>query len=529
MYHLKLALVIAISFTFVVLLAAILYWSTSKITHHVQRSENAHNTLIAYEHVSQQAYRHFKQRMDHLLTESPADRRQIDQSSQRLQHAIDILRKRITLIAANEHNTAELERVAKLTAFLAASEYRFDDIERLKRKGDHALAFQMLSTFSEQDIDTHFQPLIDDAIAHEQKKVDKATAIMRQQAAQSRRLAMGAIIAAALFGWISGVKLLNDLRKSIAALMTGTDEIASGNLKYRIALKGKDEFAYLASHFNLMVQKLALQQEKLRESRVLLEYKVEERTNELQQTNQALQRMDQARRAFLTDISHELRTPITVIRGEAEVTLRGRDRDVTEYKDSLQRIVELAMQLGKYVNDLLFLARNESANLQFEWDDVDMSELVNNTLEDIQVMVRERQQTASCTELETGVIVRGDRQRLRQVLFILGENACRYSIDGGHIQISLTTETDHVVFRITDRGIGIPAQDLPHIFERHFRSANAVENCPEGSGLGLAMAHTIITAHSGEIGVESQKDHGTTFTVRLPATNATQSQQTATT
>lgn len=523
MYRVRLASVIAISFIFVAILAATLYWGAEQVARNVQRSESAYDTFIDYARVSQQAYRHFKQRMDYLLIERSDDRRQIDLSSQRLQQAINALRNRITgtfdspkeAVPASRE-PGELELVAKLTAFLEASEYRFDEVERLKRKGNNALAFRTLSTFSEGEIDTQFQPLIDDAVARELQKAHRASDKMEQMVARSRTLAMLAIISAALFGVGAGMKLVSGLKKPIEALMAGTDAIASGNLRYRIALKGKDEFAYLARHFNLMAQKLELQQEKLRESRVLLEYKVEERTAELQQLNIELQRMDQARRAFLADISHELRTPITVIRGEAEVTLRGGDRDIAEYKDTLQRIVELSMQLGKYVNDLLFLARNESANLQFEWEEIDISELVASAIEDLQVMALERELTVRCDAITEGLIAKGDPQRLRQVLFILGENACRYSRTGGDIRISLIAEDNHAIFRIADQGIGIPEDDLPRIFERHYRSPNAMTTCPDGSGLGLAMARAILTAHGGAIRAESRENQGTVFTVELP-------------
>jgi signal transduction histidine kinase len=304
--------------------------------------------------------------------------------------------------------------------------------------------------------------------------------------------------------------------------MKGTDEIASGNLDYRISLDTRDEFAYLASHFNQMAQELEVQQNKLREGRAALEKRVTERTFELHKLNEELKRMDSARRAFLADISHELRTPITVIRGEAEVTLRGRERDAEEYKDALQRIVELSMQLGKYVNDLLFLARTETANLQFEWDSLDLTELVASTVEDFQVMAEESSISVSLEAPAQSVWVRGDKQRLRQVLFILGDNACRYSNPEGHITVALWVDEKEVSFSLTDQGIGIPAQDLERIFDRHFRSQNARSSRDDGTGLGLPLAKSILKAHGGRITVTSIENSGSTFTVTLPLISAEQ-------
>jgi len=307
--------------------------------------------------------------------------------------------------------------------------------------------------------------------------------------------------------------------------MRGTNEIASGNLNYRITLHSHDEFSYLASHFNKMAFELALQQEKLREGREELENRVVERTQELQQLNEALKRMDVERRQFLADISHELRTPITVIQGDAEVTLRGKDRDPEEYKDTLHRIVELSMQLGKYVNDLLLLTRLETANLQFEWDNVNLTELITCSAEDIKVMAAEKTITVALDAPTKTAWVNADKQRLRQVLFILGDNACRYSKPGGHINIALWLDDNSAYFSIADQGIGIPPQDLEHIFDRHFRSQNARISRHDGSGLGLALARSIIRAHNGWIDVVSTENTGSTFTITLPLISDTENFQ----
>jgi signal transduction histidine kinase len=411
---------------------------------------------------------------------------------------------------------AELERVAHFTAFLEASEYRFDEVERLRQQGKRDQAVLALSKFSEQEIDGKFQPLIDVAINAEREKAGKAKQDLEDLVAQSRWIAILSSLTAAIFSLASGLLLMRGVRRPIEALMKGTDEIASGNLVYRISLDTRDEFASLAADFNEMAQKLELQQEKLREGRAVLEQRVAERTFELHQLNEELKRMDNSRREFLADISHELRTPITVIRGEAEVTLRTRELNVDEYRDVLQRIVELSMQLGKYVNDLLFLARSETANLQFEWDSLNLTELVSSAVEDFQVMAQENSISVSLDAPDQQVWVRGDKQRLRQVLFILGDNACRYSKQGGLIAVGLRVDGNEASFSINDQGIGIPAPDLERIFDRHFRSKNALSLRDDGTGLGLSMAKSIVKAHGGRITVTSTENAGSIFTVTLP-------------
>jgi len=523
MFRFRLAAVIIVSFSFVLFLGIALYWGSNQVARYFQRSQTAYETFDDYEQLSQEAYRHFKQRMDRLITANPNAETGVESSKQRLYEAMQALRdtavKTPTPDSRSEDWTnkpAELEKVAHLTAFLEASEYRFNEVEKLRLQGKLATAVQALSKFTEEEIDGKFQPLIDAAIDAEREKAKKAKQELEVLVEQSRWTAILASFTAAVFSLMSGVLLLRSFKKPIEALMKGTDEIASGNLDYRISLDTRDEFAYLASHFNQMARELEFQQDKLREGREILEKRVAERTLELNLLNEELKRMDNARREFLADISHELRTPITVIRGEAEVTLRGQDRDAEEYKDALQRIVELAMQLGKYVNDLLFLARADTANLQFEWNKVDLAELVTSSVEDFQVMAEEYAISVALDAPDGPLLVRGDKQRLRQVLFILGENACRYSRPHGHIGVTLWREGKQACFSLTDQGIGIPTQDLERIFERHFRSDNAQHSRDDGSGLGLPMAKSILQAHGGQIAVSSIENSGSTFTVTLP-------------
>jgi signal transduction histidine kinase len=523
MFRFRLAVVIVVSFGFVLFLGIVLYWGSNQVVQYFQRSQAAYETFDHYERLSQEAYRHFKQRMDRLITGSPIAETGIQSSKHRLYEAMDTLRNTAIKTPIDKDSAedwrdkpAELERVAHFTAFLEASEYRFNEVERLRQQGKLDLAVQALSKFSEEEIDGKFQPLIDAAINAEREKAGKAKQELESLISQSRWIAILAALAAAIFSLASGVLLFRGVRKPIEALMKGTDEIASGNLIYRIALDTGDEFGYLASHFNEMAQELGLQQDKLREGRALLEKKVAERTVELHQLNEELKRMDVARCEFLADISHELRTPITVIRGEAEVTLRERELSVEGYKDTLQRIVELSMQLGKYVNDLLFLARSETTNFQFEWDRLDLVELVAGAVEDFQVMAQENSISVSLRAPAEPVWVRGDKQRLRQVLFILGDNACRYSNPGGHIAVDLWTDGQEASFSLSDQGIGIPVQDLERIFDRRFRSKNALNLRDDGTGLGLSMAKPILKAHGGCITVTSTENSGSIFTVTLP-------------
>ncbi len=520
----RLALVIGTSLGFVLLLGFVLYWGSEQATAYYQRGQAAYKSFDRYERLSQEAYRHFKQRMDAFLANGSENATaDVEDSKRRLFLAIEQLRDSVTEETGAAENlgdtrsqTAELESIARVTAFLDANMYGFDEAERLRREGKSGEAARLLSKLLDEDIDARFAPLMDTAIEGERARAIHAGEKMEILVGRLHWVALAAVSTATLFGIAAGFFLLREIQRPMQALMHGTDEIANGNLAYRIPAGIANEFGHLAEHFNRMAHGLELQRNRLRATQAVLERKVAERTLELNKLNRELQHLDQRRRDFFADISHELRTPITVIRGEAEVTLRGRDRDAEEYKEALQRILELAMQQGKMVNDLLFLARAEAAQLQFEMEILDLSELLAGAAEDIEVLAREKSISVGLDIPPEPVWIRGDRQRLRQVMFILGDNACRYSEAGGRIDLAMALDPAWARLSIGDQGIGIPAEDLKSVFERYFRGGNARRPDMQGTGLGLPMAKAIVEAHEGRIGVASVEGEGTTFTLCLP-------------
>jgi signal transduction histidine kinase len=207
------------------------------------------------------------------------------------------------------------------------------------------------------------------------------------------------------------------------------------------------------------------------------------------------------------------------------VTLRTDEWDAEECRETLERIAEMSLQLGTYVDDLLFLARTEipgTPHREIEWQRLDLAGLVACAVEDFQVMAQEGSISVTLDAPGTPVWVNGDKQRLRQVLFILGDNACRYSNPGGHIAVTLHTGENSATFSIADQGIGIPAEDLDLVFDRHFRSANARRSRHDGAGLGLPMAKAILQAHGGQIVAASIEGAGSTFTATLPLASTEQ-------
>jgi len=267
-----------------------------------------------------------------------------------------------------------------------------------------------------------------------------------------------------------------------------------------------------------MATDLQAHQQALQDAHANLEKVVEERTEELSQANQTLRNIDEKRRGFFADISHELRTPLTIIRGEGEIALRGANKRVPDYKQSIARIVEQAKHLSLLVNDLLFIARQGAGAARLNLQQVDLGELVEKVCGDAEVLADAKSVHVACdVNGAAHDMVTGDPARLRQLFLVLLDNAVRYSKSNGEVKVGIERTGGEVTVRVSDRGIGIPEDELENIFERFRRAGNAMEHSAEGLGLGLPVAKAIVEAHKGRIEMASRLGEGTTVTIALPA------------
>jgi signal transduction histidine kinase len=218
---------------------------------------------------------------------------------------------------------------------------------------------------------------------------------------------------------------------------------------------------------------------------------------------------------FIADVSHELRTPLTVLRGSLEVVLE-EDRPAEEYREAIGNALLEVRHLSRLSQNLLFLARGQSGRITLSFANVDLVRFVSDVTRDLLPAASDR-------ELDLSVDVPGDPvrafidgDRMQQVLHNLLENSIRYTDPGGKIRVRLTSRPSEASIEVSDTGIGIPARDLPYVFERFFRSDRARRAYHGGSGLGLSIARWIVDAHKGAIAVESVVGQGTTFTVKVP-------------
>ncbi len=230
--------------------------------------------------------------------------------------------------------------------------------------------------------------------------------------------------------------------------------------------------------------------------------------------NQTLERLEvlfTSQHRFIADVSHELRTPLTVIKGNVDLMRRMKSFDA----ESLDSIDQEAGRLTRLVTDLLLLAKAEAGSLPLTKSAVELDTLLMEVFTEMRVLAANKVQV-KLTEIDQ-LQVSGERDRLKQVLLNLVANAIQYTPAGGDVFLSLGRSGDNAKLIVRDTGPGIPAEDLPYIFERFFRAEKSrTRSGTAGFGLGLSIAHWIVEQHGGKIEVSSREGKGTTFAVWLP-------------
>jgi PAS domain S-box-containing protein len=235
---------------------------------------------------------------------------------------------------------------------------------------------------------------------------------------------------------------------------------------------------------------------------------------ELERQNDQLRQLDRLKDEFVALVSHELRTPLTSIRGYLELITE--DTNLTEDQTRfIETIDRNAQRLQRVVGDLLFVAQVEAGKLSLEVADVNPNTLVEEAVQAAgpSAAAKSIELTAHLGELPE---IRGDRARLAQVLDNFISNAIKFTPSFGRVTVTTRVLPGEVEVVVSDSGMGIPADELPLLFQRFFRAERATAGAIPGTGLGLAIAKAIVTGHGGRIRVESEDGAGTTFRVILP-------------
>jgi two-component system phosphate regulon sensor histidine kinase PhoR len=239
----------------------------------------------------------------------------------------------------------------------------------------------------------------------------------------------------------------------------------------------------------------------------------------------AIRRLERMRSEFVANVSHELKTPITAVKGFAETLLGGAVNDPETARSFLQIIFDESDRLNRLIGDILELSKIESRRVPLQFSPIELSTFINKTIE---LMGSEalRKNIRISVKVEPDIYIEADEDRLRQIIMNLLANGISYTPEGGQVSIHAEPVTskgigermdyDHIRIHISDTGIGIPKKDLPRIFERFYRVDKARSRSSGGTGLGLSIVKHLVELHRGSISVDSKVGNGSTFTIELP-------------
>jgi heavy metal sensor kinase len=219
-------------------------------------------------------------------------------------------------------------------------------------------------------------------------------------------------------------------------------------------------------------------------------------------------------RRFTADASHELRTPLTVLRGELEAIAQGARIDGSA-PGAIGSSLEETERLTRIVESLLAISRLDAGEAQMEQVRFDLAELAATTTDQVRLLAEDKRIKLECRGAGKIEII-GDRSRLKQVVVNLVDNAIKYTPEGGPVGVAVTADNGRAVLLVEDNGPGVPEDALPHLFERFYRVDKARSRQMGGVGLGLAIVKSIVTAHGGQIRVESVEGEGLRLWVELP-------------
>ena len=312
-------------------------------------------------------------------------------------------------------------------------------------------------------------------------QVGKTTEALTALLAQFRTTFGWVVLLALLLGVAGGAWLA---RRTLAPIrqLIGTVEnvIATGQMSERMPLpQTNDEIGRLARLFNTMLEK-----------------------NET-----LIRRMREA----LDNVAHDLRTPLTRLRGVAELALQG-EPNAEACRDALLDTMEESDRVLTMLNTLMDISEAETGLMRLERQAFPVARLVEEIIELFQ-FVSEEKQIMVTANIPPGLQVIADRNRLRQVLVNLLDNAIKYTPGGGHVEISAQTHGNEVVVTVKDTGAGIPAEEIPRIWERLYRGDKS--RSQRGLGLGLSLVRAIVNAHGGRIELQSDVGKGSSFTIHL--------------
>ncbi len=297
---------------------------------------------------------------------------------------------------------------------------------------------------------------------------------------QSNLLRISAVTGAVVM--VLSLILSKALTQKIGLLLTAIREVREGAYSHRAEIRGRDEIAQIGEEFNSLTDRL--------------------------------QTTETARRRFVSDASHELKTPLAAIRLLSDSILQTESIDLDTTREFVSDIGREAERLSRITEDLLRLTRLDNGILE-PMTEVDVLPVLEQVMRMMSLVAQEKGVDLTYSAAE-GCTVLATKDEIHQVIYNLTDNAVKYSAAGGFVQVSLALDEEQVVLTVADNGVGIPEADLPRIFERFYRVDKARSRAAGGTGLGLSIVSDTVKRRGGTVEAANRPDGGSLFTVRWP-------------
>lgn len=272
----------------------------------------------------------------------------------------------------------------------------------------------------------------------------------------------------------------------------------------------------VANELSLAMQN-ALRFEEIKNFNETLQQKITNATRELRHTNEKLKALDEAKDEFISMASHQLRTPLTSVKGYVSMVLEGDVGKITaQQRQMLEQAYTSSQRMVYLIADLLNVSRLKTGKFVIEPVQSQLADVIEGELEQLKETAKARNLELTYEKPANFPIVTLDETKTRQVIMNFIDNAIYYTPAGGHIKVELSATPDKVEYRVIDDGLGVPKSEQPHLFTKFYRAGNAKKARPDGTGLGLYMAKKVIIAQGGSIIFESEEGKGSTFGFTLP-------------
>jgi two-component system, OmpR family, sensor kinase len=490
--------------------AGLTYWVVVKTAAMEERIALARASYSEHLRLQSNIYRLFKEKADAFLIGSlNSISRETEIEAEISANLADI--QRVIAAEIEIDGEAELEELRLLSALDNTIEDVLQRYDQLLPRGElpDSAARQDLALLLNRDIDQTLFDLIEVALAGEREEVIEAN----RDAAQLRALV--GMLAAAIVGLmvistaVVGFAYRKKVARPLDELVKVTDAYRRGVYDAPIPAQGATELRQLATTLSGMASEIAVRERDLKDQARILETRVGERTSELQVILTRFEQAEASRRQMMADVSHELRTPLTIIQGEADIALRSGLVDPDQANESFSRIRDAARHSNIIVEDLLLVAREEAGQLRLDLRSVDLDAALADAAEMAQSSIK-------VLRLGSPAAARVDPVRLRQCLLAVMNNASRYG--GKSVRGWVEKHETGFDIVIEDDGPGMSDAEKDQAFQRFFRGSGAQSAGAEGTGLGLPIVRSIMTAHGGSVELADRKGGGLVVRLRFAAT-----------